>query len=107
MMRFRHHPLDPGWGHPGWHDLLGWLLPILFFLALVALVVWAVLRLTAQERPAATALVGPPGMRTDSALEHARLRYARGEISREEFAQLSADLGAKAIDLEPPPDQAR
>jgi putative membrane protein len=108
MTRFPHRPLDPGWGHPGWHDLLGWLLPTLFFLAFVALVVWAVLRLTGHERPsAATALMGPPGMRTDSALEHVRLRYARGEISREEFAQLSADLGAQAVDLKPPPDQAR
>jgi uncharacterized membrane protein len=31
--------------------------------------------------------------RPDAALKEVRLRYARGEMSREEFAQRSRDLG--------------
>jgi uncharacterized membrane protein len=108
-MRFRHQPLDPGWGHPGWHDVLGWLLPTLFFLAFVALVIWAVLRLTGPtgRLVATTSSAGPPVMRTDSAVEQARLRYARGEITRDEFVQVSTDLGAPPAGHGPPPDQAR
>ncbi len=107
MVRFR-GPLEPGWHHSGWHELLGWLLPTLFFIALVALAVWAVIRLTGPGRPAAAApALGPPVMRTDSALEQVRLRYARGEISREEFVQLSDDLGGPVAGQAPPTDQAR
>lgn len=85
---------EPGWGQPWWHDVLGWLVPVLILLGLAALVLWAVLRLTERRLP--TAMSPPwspvshrPG---DPAQEHARLRYAKGEMSREEFLQISADL---------------
>jgi putative membrane protein len=105
MMRFR-GPLEPGWHHPGWYELLGWLLPTLFFIALVALVVWAVIRLTESGRLSATAgAYSPWAPRADAALEQVRIRYARGEISRDEFVQLSGDLGAPPGEPGSPPDQ--
>src|SRR5258706_14126335 len=38
---------------------------------------------------------------TDGALQEARMRYARGEMSREEFLQISTDLGGQGVI--PPP----
>jgi uncharacterized membrane protein len=40
--------------------------------------------------------------RLDGALEEVRLRYARGEIGREEFLQRAADLGAAGPEATPP-----
>ncbi|MDQ4145313.1 MAG: SHOCT domain-containing protein [Actinomycetota bacterium] len=84
-----------GWGFPWWQGLLGSILPLLFLVGIGALVLWGVLRVTERGRPPderwSTAAARPG----DSALEQARLRYARGEISREEFLQISADLGAR------------
>ena len=94
----------PGYGPRG-----GWLfalLPLLIFGLLVALVAAAVVLLL--RRPPA----GPPGSRPwpgqapwagprpDDALQIARARYARGELSREEFLRIARDLGA------PPPPEA-
>ncbi len=42
----------------------------------------------------------PPGR--DPALEQARLRYARGEIRRDEFLRLSRDLGESEGEEERP-----
>ncbi|MFN2590064.1 MAG: SHOCT domain-containing protein [Actinomycetota bacterium] len=78
--------------------VVGWLIPLLLILLLAGLAVWAILRVTGHSR----AIAGgggwstAAGARGDSALELVRARYARGEISREEFVQLSADLGAPA-----------
>jgi putative membrane protein len=67
------------------------LLVVLVLVALVCLaVVWA-FRLTRGPRPAALAAGMPP---RDPALDSVRMRYARGEIGRDEFLQTSADLGA-------------
>jgi putative membrane protein len=86
--------------HNWWWGFWSHFLAFLFFLALIALVVWVVVRLT--NRPQATSMV-PLGMATalprDPALEEVRLRYARGEMTREEFVQRSRDLGGQA---EPP-----
>jgi hypothetical protein len=48
-----------------------------------------------------------PLTKDDAAVAHVRMRYARGEIGREEFLRASADLGV-AIDASPPspPDPA-
>jgi putative membrane protein len=81
-------------GHHGWWWGLGAVVPFLLLLALIGLVVWAVLRSTSRgsglfpARGAAAAVTRP-----DGALEEVRLRYARGEMSREEFLQRSQDLG--------------
>jgi hypothetical protein len=48
----------------------------------------------------------PPQNRTnDPALEHARYRYARGEIDRDQFLLISNDLGAP-VSAPPPPAPA-
>jgi uncharacterized membrane protein len=69
--------------------LLGWLV----FAALLALLVVGVLALLGRTgRPR----VIPAGARQEpasDALTVLRLRYARGEISRDEFLQASEDLG--------------
>jgi hypothetical protein len=45
----------------------------------------------------------PVGAGVDPALAALRLRYARGELSREEFLRTSADLGAPPPADGPPP----
>jgi putative membrane protein len=84
--------------HGGWW-FFG-LVPILLMLVLIAVAVWAVLRVTGRS-PAIVAAPGPAA-RTDPALEEVRLRYSRGEINREEFVQRSRDLGGSVRDLEEP-----
>jgi uncharacterized membrane protein len=100
-----------GFEHGGW-GFLGWLLPLLFLGVLAGLGVWLVLRLT--QRPAPAAAAGPGWVPPSAALEQVRSRYARGEIDREEFVQLSNDLGGApvppaappAAPTDPPPDPA-
>ena len=76
------------WG-PGMMSGLGWvwrLLSTLFFLVVVALIIWAVVRAVGHSSP-------PPETKSgDSALEILRQRYARGEISREEYEAKRKDL---------------
>jgi putative membrane protein len=83
--------------HSGW-DLFGWFLPMVLSVLLVALAVWLVVRSTGERPQASVPPVWPPPTvpPTDAALEQARLRYARGEIDREEFIRLSRDLGGAA-----------
>lgn len=67
--------MGPGMmGAFGW---LGMLTMLLFWIGIIALVVWALINLF----PAPQASVEP------DALEILKRRYARGEISREEFVQ--------------------
>jgi hypothetical protein len=84
--------------------LLGWLLT----LAVIGLIVWLVVRRRpapfegrpgwwGQQPPWAA---GPP--RRDDALEIARARYARGEMSREEYLRVTSDLGGPPPGPEPP-----
>jgi putative membrane protein len=82
--------------HGGW-PLFG-ILPLLLMLVLIAVAVWAVLRVTGRSSVA----VAGPVARVDPALEEIRLRYARGEIGREEFVQRSHDLGDRSPTLGSP-----
>lgn len=82
------HHFDPRWADGGWW--LWGIVPLLMLLLLGGLIVWAVLRLS---RPVPAAMPPAPPLR-DPVLEEVRLRYARGEIDREEFLQRSRDLGA-------------
>jgi putative membrane protein len=82
--------VDHGW----WWGFWAHFIPFLFFVALIGLVVWAVVRVSGRAVVPAVAPAGfAPASRMDPALEEVRLRYARGEMSREEFVQRSQDLG--------------
>ncbi|HEY7138174.1 MAG TPA: hypothetical protein VIB48_24170 [Acidimicrobiia bacterium] len=72
----------------GWVHVLAWLLPFLFIGALVAL---AVVLLTRDHRP------GLQAVRVDDGAHAAlRLRYARGEITRDEYYETLRDLSHPA-----------
>ena len=68
----------------------GFLFMLLLLIAAVILVVWIVKMMSPQqggsERTSAEAPV------KEDAVELARKRYARGEISKEEFEQIKIDL---------------
>ena len=65
-----------GWGFWG-------IFMVLFWGGLIALIIWGVMRLSKKDN----------GNETKSnALDIARERYAKGEISKEEFEQIKQDL---------------
>src|SRR4051794_19896600 len=79
-----------GGGGAGWPDGLSWVI----FAVLLALLLLAIvsLALSAYWRTAA----GPRG----GALAELDLRYARGEVGRDEYLQRRADLGGPAAPVE-------
>ena len=70
------------WDGMSWLMIFGGIWMILFWGGLAALIIWGISRLTRQ---------GKQG-KTPHPLDVAKERYARGEISREEFEQLKKDL---------------
>jgi uncharacterized membrane protein len=91
-----------GFNHAG--HLLGWLIPLVIIAGLVMLTVWAVRRLTSLPASAVPTPTPAPGTpQNDPAVESARMRYARGELSREEFLRVAEDLGAPVLDRPGPP----
>jgi uncharacterized membrane protein len=85
----------PGYGV----GLLGGLFWVIVFAALIGLIAWAVSRLWVHEHPPAgpyaPPMPGPPmawGRPRDDALDAARVRYARGEIDREQYFRVVEDL---------------
>jgi hypothetical protein len=105
--------------HDSWWAGALHLLPLLLLAALIGVVVWGVLRLTAQGTPMIAGVgapVGPlPGSSPrDRALEELRVRYARGEVDRTDYLARSADLvgpptpdapADRTLPGEPPADQ--
>jgi uncharacterized membrane protein len=88
------HAHDGWWGGP-----LHFVVLLLLLALLVAAVVWLVRKLAPAA--AATTAVAPAAPAAAAALDPAvttlRMRYARGEVSREDFQHTLADLtGAKA-----------
>lgn len=75
-----------------WHDGAGWWMMfggiwmLIFWGAIIALVVWVVKKLT--ERGAA----GSANQQKRGPLDIAKERYAKGEISKDEFEQMKKDL---------------
>lgn len=71
--------------------------------ALVGFLVWMVVSGRNKSVPASSAPLPPasPTRPIDGALEHARMRYARGEMSREEYLQVVQDLGGPAPPVTP------
>ena len=66
----------------GWGMLLGGLWMVIFWGAIIGLIVWGISRLT--RRACCTS--------DNSPLDAAKKRYARSEITREEFEQIKKDL---------------
>jgi putative membrane protein len=66
--------------------------------ALAALVAYLVVRITSGRLNVQPAVVPTAPPIQDAALAQLRLRYARGEISRTDYLQAAADLGAPAPD---------
>jgi putative membrane protein len=97
--------------HPWW-GFLGWLIPLLFIALLVGLAVFIVTRVGRHEHehlhpsggmpfgPIGPTAPPPPKPSFDPALEQVRLRYAKGEIDRDEFLRVSRDLGGPAAPAE-------
>jgi len=73
----------------GWWMLWGGLMMVLFWGAIIALVVWAVQSLGRGDGGHAQSEATSPAR---TPLEIAKERYARGEISRDEFEQMKRDL---------------
>jgi hypothetical protein len=93
-------------GPPGYvHHDAWWgfthVVPFLMFLVLLGVAIWAVLRFTSRPLaagasgvahvPVGTAAVAPPAR--DAAMEELRIRYARGDLGRDDFSQRMRDLG--------------
>ena len=66
----------------GWWMLFGWVWMVLFWGGLIALIVWGIKRISGGSN-------SPAGR---NPLDIAKERYARGEITREEFEQLKREL---------------
>lgn len=84
-----------GWHHAG-YPVLGWLVPLVMLAGFAVLLVWVVRRSGPPALPPAVPPAAPPSPRADTALETVRARYARGEIDRDEYLRLTADLGGSA-----------
>ena len=66
----------------GWWMIFGGIWMVIFWGAIIWLIVWGVGQVSGGGRRS-----------DDNPLEIARTRYARGEITREQFEQLRQDLG--------------
>lgn len=90
---------DHSWWASGGRPILA----LIMFAILLGVLVWGVLRLTSAKHPSASGTTAvTSGDRHDGALEEVRVRYARGEMNREEFMQRFRDLGGTGIDPTPP-----
>jgi len=65
-----------------WWDVFSMAFPLLFFIGLVMLIVWGSRRYSGRSDSG----------KNITPLEIAEARYARGEISKEEFEQIRRDL---------------
>jgi putative membrane protein len=83
-----------GWGGYGGYGLIGGIIGLLVTIAilvgLVLLVVWAVRRITSSQH----GFLPPMSQNANqlSASEILAQRYARGEITREQFKQMQEDI---------------
>ena len=90
-----HRHFEHGGSHP-----LGWIILALLIAVLVVLLVHLVMKLLASRRAAAATT--PAGAAAEP-LAVLRLRYARGEVGRDEYLRASEDLGAPAGEAEAAP----
>jgi uncharacterized membrane protein len=100
-----HQPYQGPFDHTPWWAPFQTILPLLLLVALVGVVVWLIVRSSRQPVASAPGLASP-APRPDAALEHARMRYAQGQIDRDRFLRITQDLsGAEpgGPTAEPPP----
>jgi uncharacterized membrane protein len=97
------HDFQPPWipgfrGHGAWWTVSE-ILPLVLLIVLIGVVVWAAVRVTRRDRvPVGAAVAG------DGALTEVRLRYARGDMNRDEYLEKSHDLGGTIpLPEQPPP----
>lgn len=76
------------YGHAGmgWWMVFGGILMVLFWALIIWLVIWGIRKATEDRRS------GTSSIERREALDIARERYARGEITKEQFEQLKRDL---------------
>ena len=86
-------PYGAGWGMMGWG--MGWG-AVFMVVPLLVLVLLLVLALGAFRPREHVPLYAPPPPSAATALETLNVRYARGEISREEYQRIRADLEGRA-----------
>lgn len=70
----------------GWWVVFGGIWSLLFWVAMILLVVWAVKKI--MERPEKDR----QKEKEDAALKILKERYAKGEISKEEYTQIKEDI---------------
>jgi putative membrane protein len=70
----------------GWWMVFGGALMILFWVGIIGLVVWGIARLVGHEDS------GPVSVTRQKPLDIARERYAKGEITQDQFEQIKRDL---------------
>jgi putative membrane protein len=71
-------------GYPGGLGIGAIVLMFVFWAAIIGLIVWGVLRLTRSQ--------GGQTANKKDALDIAKERYAKGEITKEQFEQIKKDL---------------
>ena len=99
--------MQPYWEHAGHGHPVAWVLFLILLAIVVGVVSALVLRwLAGRSTVGAQPVLATGGAVADHALGLVRLRYARGEIDREQFLQATADLGGPAgfPAAGPPPD---
>lgn len=71
-------------GGMGWWMVFGGIIMVLFWGMIIALVVWGTRKLMQRESGSSTNKRSP--------IDIAKERYAKGEISKEEFEQIKSDI---------------
>jgi len=71
--------------------ILGWVFTAAVVVGLVLLIIWAVRRTGTSSHNNPPQPVASQGL---SAKDVAQMRYAKGEITREEYQQILSDLGS-------------
>ncbi len=75
--------MHDGWG---WWMVFGGIWMLLFWIAIIWLVVWGIRSIVRHREPRGD------NLEKRNPLEIARERYAKGQISKEEFDQIRKDL---------------
>jgi len=80
--------MDMMGGGMTWFWLLMMLFGLLVFAGIILLAVWAIARFAGSERQTSSTTSGSP----EDPLTILQRRYARGEITREEYERIRSDL---------------